>query len=157
MCARIHRSQVFNSCYGQISSLFFIYWFQDEVGANGFSLLGHHITDSAQTALAFTNTIGTVAICIKIDELCIEIAEFCIKVDECNAYGQVVGFVVTLPGGWIADHWVENRATILLIASLIQTSSPLINAFLPTFSWVCFTSLVSSVVNGLAGAVRFLH
>ena len=97
--------------------------FQDEVGKDGFSLLGHHITNSPQTALAFTATIGTVC-----------------------------GFVLTLPGGWIADRWVDDRATILLISSLVQTSCPLINAFLPTFTWVCFTSLISALVNGLAGA-----
>ena len=67
---------------GQISNLFFIYWFQDEVGKDGFSLLGHHITNSPQTALAFTTTIGTVC-----------------------------GFVLTLPGGWIADRWADDRAT----------------------------------------------
>eukprot|EP01046_Picozoa_sp_COSAG06_P050150 COSAG06_NODE_7875_length_2346_cov_1.788607_4_plen_38_part_01 len=22
---------------------------------------------------------------------------------------SIVGFVLVLPGGWVADHWVENR------------------------------------------------
>jgi len=37
-----------------------IYWFQDEVGLDGYSFLGHHVTDSAVTALALLGTIDIV-------------------------------------------------------------------------------------------------
>lgn len=65
------------------AGIFFIYWFQDEVGQNGFSLLGRHITDAPQTALAFTSTIS-----------------------------QITGFVLTAPGGWVADRFPYLPRTI---------------------------------------------
>ena len=71
-------TNVFNQCYGQICGLFFIYWFQDEVGGPGsdFTLLGRHVTSSPRTALALTSTIQTVC-----------------------------GFVFIPPGGWLGDRW----------------------------------------------------
>jgi hypothetical protein len=27
-----------------VAGLYFVFWFQDEVGKNGFTVLGHHIT-----------------------------------------------------------------------------------------------------------------
>ena len=47
-------TNVMNTVYGSFAGIFFIFWFQDEVGKHGFSLLGRHITDAPQTALAFT-------------------------------------------------------------------------------------------------------
>ena len=64
---------------------------------------------------------------------------------------SVVGFILVLPGGWVADYWVESRATVLMIGSLVQTSAPLINALAPTFTWVCVTTLISAFVTGISG------
>jgi MFS family permease len=131
-------------CYSSIANLFFIYWFQDEVGgcvsgdvatnlgagsgsANScvpeFTLLGHFISSSPRTALALTTTISTVC-----------------------------SFVLVLPGGWIADRFVEDRALVMLVGALLQTSAPLINAFMPTFTWVCFACIITGVLNGLTGS-----
>ena len=117
-------TNIFNTCYSSIANLFFIYWFQDEVGGpdSNFVLLGHHITHSPRTALAFTSTMSTIC-----------------------------SFFLVFPGGYIADRFVDNRAVIMLISALLQTSAPLINAFLPTFTWVCFSSLISGVIGGLTG------
>eukprot|EP01051_Picozoa_sp_SAG22_P012139 SAG22_NODE_1236_length_5055_cov_12.649593_5_plen_667_part_00 len=186
-------TNAFNTCYSTTTSLFFIYWFQDDVGfastdadehcfhcptvgagstfttcpadvadealsqqgigdycyltaagsgctvddchalavASGqpcycradFTLFGRHISNSPQTALAFNATVGT-----------------------------ILSFVLTLPGGWIADRWKHDRAMIMLISALVQTICPIVNAFLPTFTWVCITQLLSGVVSGLTGA-----
>jgi MFS family permease len=137
-------TNAFNTCYSSIANLFFIYWFQDEVGgcvsgdvatnlgagsgsANScvpeFTLLGHFISSSPRTALALTTTISTVC-----------------------------SFVLVLPGGWIADRFVEDRALVMLVGALLQTSAPLINAFMPTFTWVCFACIITGVLNGLTGS-----
>jgi hypothetical protein len=100
-------TQVCNTVYGTFSSLFFIYWFQDEVGKHGFYLLGRHITNAPQTALAFTGTIGT----------------FC-------------GFFLTAPGGWIADRYPHQRAQLLFVSAFLQTACPIVNAYWPTFTAV---------------------
>ena len=102
------------------AGIFFIFWFQDEVGSNGFSLLGRHITDAPQTALAFTSTIS-----------------------------QITGFVLTAPGGWIADKFPYNRAQLLFVSALVQTLCPIANAFRPDFTWVCATTLFSGLTGGL--------
>jgi MFS family permease len=108
---------VWNSSF---AGIFFIFWFQDEVGSNGFSLLGRHITDAPQTALAFTSTIS-----------------------------QITGFVLTGPGGWIADKFPYNRAQLLFVSALVQTLCPIANAFRPDFTWVCATTLFSGLTGGL--------
>jgi hypothetical protein len=114
-CAR----QVCNTVYSTFSSLFFIYWFQDEVGKHGFSLLGRHITNAPQTALAFTGTIGT----------------FC-------------GFFLTA-GGWIADRFPHQRAQLLFVSAFLQTACPVVNAYWPDFTMVCATTLFSGLTGGL--------
>ena len=94
--------------------------FQDEVGKDGFSLLGHHITNAPQTALAFTGTIGT----------------FC-------------GFFLTAPGGWIADRFPHQRAQLLFVSAFLQTACPIVNAYWPDFTFVCATTLFSGLTGGL--------
>ena len=94
--------------------------FQDEVGKHGFSLLGHHITNAPQTALAFTGTIGT----------------FC-------------GFFLTAPGGWIADRFPHQRAQLLFVSAFLQTACPIVNAYWPDFTFVCATTLFSGLTGGL--------
>eukprot|EP01052_Picozoa_sp_SAG31_P005227 SAG31_NODE_227_length_19818_cov_6.503271_4_plen_66_part_00 len=51
-------------------------WFQDVVGEHGYFLFGHHVTNSAVTALAFLSTIDV-----------------------------IIGVVCTFPGGLIADYF----------------------------------------------------
>ena len=113
-------TNLMNTVYSSFAGIFFIYWFQDEVGKNGFSLLGHHITDAPQTALAFTSTVS-----------------------------QITGFVLTAPGGWIADKFPYNRAQLLFVSALVQTLCPIANAFRPDFTWVCATTLFSGLTGGL--------
>lgn len=113
-------TNVMNTVYSSFAGIFFIFWFQDEVGSNGFSLLGRHITDAPQTALAFTSTIS-----------------------------QITGFVLTAPGGWIADKFPYNRAQLLFVSALVQTLCPIANAFRPDFTWVCATTLFSGLTGGL--------
>ena len=113
-------TQVCNTVYSTFSSLFFIYWFQDEVGKHGFYLLGRHITNAPQTALAFTGTIGT----------------FC-------------GFFLTAPGGWIADRFPHQRAQLLFVSAFLQTACPIVNAYWPDFTFVCATTLFSGLTGGL--------
>jgi hypothetical protein len=113
-------TNVMNTVYSSFAGIFFIFWFQDEVGSNGFNLLGRHITDAPQTALAFTSTIS-----------------------------QITGFVLTAPGGWIADKFPYNRAQLLFISALVQTLCPIANAFRPDFTWVCATTLFSGLTGGL--------
>lgn len=113
-------TNVMNTVYSSFASIFFIFWFQDEVGNHGFSLLGRHITDAPQTALAFTSTIS-----------------------------QITGFILTAPGGWIADKFPYNRAQLLFVSALVQTLCPIANAFRPDFTWVCATTLFSGLTGGL--------
>ena len=56
----------------------------------GFYLLGRHITNAPQTALAFTGTIGTVC-----------------------------GFFLTAPGGWIADRYPHQRAQLVKVTPVL--------------------------------------
>jgi nitrate/nitrite transporter NarK len=69
---------------------------------DNFSIMGHHITHSPRTAVAITGTIQ-----------------------------NICAFVLTAPGGWVADRFSSQRALLLMGSALIQTVCPLINAFLP--------------------------
>eukprot|EP01050_Picozoa_sp_SAG11_P017528 SAG11_NODE_2538_length_3243_cov_1.535623_4_plen_118_part_00 len=55
-------------------------------------------------------------------------------------------------GGWIADRWTYERPVIMMVSSLVQTISPLVNAFYPNFTAVCVTMLVNGIVSGLTGS-----
>jgi MFS family permease len=153
--------------YATFANLFNIYWFQDIVGAHGFSLFGHHITDSPRSALALTATINS-----------------------------IISLVVTLPAGWLADRFPNDRARelafyaylprvnppfdyscrssaatrpcilseskmwrpllalwvgLMFYSSLITTLCPLVNAYLPTYTWTVCCNLFSGVTAGFTG------
>ena len=112
-----------NTCYSQLCSMYFIYWFQDEIAPN-FDLFGHHVTSSTRTAVALGSTISTVC-----------------------------SFVLVLPGGWLADR--TSRPTIMFATSLLQTACPLLNAFCPTYGWVCLTFVLSGVLGELSLSIIF--
>eukprot|EP01048_Picozoa_sp_COSAG05_P010632 COSAG05_NODE_950_length_6467_cov_231.083857_8_plen_410_part_00 len=63
-----------NACYSLVCSIFYAYWFQDEIAPN-FTVMGHLVTTHTQTALALASTIS-----------------------------NVVSFFFVLPSGWLADH-----------------------------------------------------
>jgi hypothetical protein len=111
-------TNVLNCCYSTIATLFYIFWFQDEVGGCGdgsnailtaksdgsgsasgcvreFELLGVFKSNSPRTALAVTTTVSTVC-----------------------------SFIFVLPGGWLADYFVEDRALVMLVGALLQTTCP---------------------------------
>ena len=114
-------TSVCNGTYSTIQGLYFIYWFQDEVGIHGYSFFGHHVTDSAITAMAFLSTIDI-----------------------------VIGVVCTLPGGLIADHFADKRPLVLMVGAVLTVFQPLVNAYFPRFTIVCVTNIIGDVVSGLA-------
>eukprot|EP01052_Picozoa_sp_SAG31_P003368 SAG31_NODE_128_length_23532_cov_21.204754_13_plen_456_part_00 len=63
-----------NTCYAQLCSMYYVYWFQDEIAPH-FNLFHHHLTSSTQTAVALGSTISTIC-----------------------------SFVLVLPGGLLADR-----------------------------------------------------
>jgi MFS family permease len=97
------------------------YWFEDVIAESplGFSLMGHHITNSSQSALAITQGVGTVG-----------------------------GFVFALPGGWLGDRF--GRHVMLISTGFVTATFPLMNAFVPRFSWVLVCSALGGAMNGLA-------
>jgi MFS family permease len=68
-------TNMLNNCYSQLCSIYYVYWFQDEI-APRFDLLGHHLTSSTRAAVAIGSTISIVC-----------------------------SFVLVLPGGWLADRY----------------------------------------------------
>jgi MFS family permease len=112
-----------NSTYSTVQNLYFVYWFQDEVGIQGYTLnmlvWTFHCT-SAVTALAFLSTIDV-----------------------------VVGAICTVPGGLLADYFAERRTDVMMCGTLLTVFQPLVNAFLPTFGWVCVSNIIADVISGL--------
>ena len=96
---------------------------RDEVGVHGYTLdlvFWTFHCKSAVTALAFLSTIDV-----------------------------VIGAVLTFPGGLLADRFAEKRTEIMMCGALLTVFQPLVNAFLPTFGWVCMSNIIGDVVSGL--------
>jgi MFS family permease len=70
------------SCRSNLQGLFYFYWFEDVIAPN-FDVMGYHVTNSSQTALALNQAIGTVG-----------------------------SFVFALPGGWIGDRFGRHAVLI---------------------------------------------
>jgi MFS family permease len=109
-----------------IGGLYFIYWFQDVVGNQGFYLFGHHIADAG----------------IKGSQVALAVSQL---------PNQVIGFIITLPAGWISDRFASERCLISCVTSVITTIFPLINAFYPSYTAVICASIAGSVIGGLTG------
>ena len=99
-----------------IGGLYFIYWFQDVVGgSHGFYLFGHHIADAG----------------IKGSQVALAVSQ---------VPNQIIGFIITIPAGWISDRFASERCLISCVASVITTIFPLINAFCPSYTAVICAS-----------------
>lgn len=51
-----------------------------------------------------------------------------------SAVGTLGSFIFALPGGWLGDKF--GRLPVLLVTGYITCAFPLINAFIPTYTWV---------------------
>ena len=98
--------------------------FQDVVGQEGFYLFGHHIANADQTQLALAVS---------------------------SLPNQIIGFIITLPAGWISDRFANERCLICCVAAVITTIFPLINAFYPSYTAIICASIAGSVIGGLTG------
>ena len=111
-------ASVMGSVYQTIGDLYFIYWFQDEVGQDGFEFFHHHIANSTQTKLALS----------------------------LSALPNQIIALFTLPAGWMADKLHHERCLVCCIGS--PCLFPLINAFYPNYTAVILTSVGGAVIGG---------
>eukprot|EP01051_Picozoa_sp_SAG22_P001595 SAG22_NODE_64_length_23238_cov_83.185566_8_plen_185_part_00 len=65
-----------------------------------------------------------------------------------QAVSTVGSFVFALPGGWIGDRF--GRHAVLITTGYITCAFPIINALLPTYTWVLFCTAIGGVVGGIA-------
>eukprot|EP01052_Picozoa_sp_SAG31_P006650 SAG31_NODE_307_length_17957_cov_5.236645_22_plen_204_part_00 len=55
-------------------------------------------------------------------------------------------------GGWIADRFSNNRATLLTVSCMLTTVSPLVNAFFPNFTAICIMQIYGGIIGGIVGS-----
>jgi Na+/melibiose symporter-like transporter len=111
--------------YSTFSSLFFIYWFRDIVGgpSSSYTFMGRTICHDPRIALAISASISK----------------------GCE-------FVLTLPGGWVADRYADRRTMLMMVGCIAGVLSPVLNAFYPSFTVICALSLYGGIVGGVTGS-----
>jgi len=62
--------------------------------------------------------------------------------------GTAGGFIFALPGGWLGDRF--GRHVVLISSGFVTAAFPLVNAFVPSYSWVLVCGALGGAVNGLA-------
>ena len=110
--------------WGNLQGLFYFYWFEDVISP-------HFDIDIPGLPTYHLSNSSQTALAVN------------------QAIGTVGSFVFALPGGWLGDH-MEPR-TVLVITGYLTCAFPLINALLPTYTWVLLCTAIGGVTSGIAG------
>ena len=109
-----------------LQTLFYIYWFEDLIAPN-FTVAGHHLTNSSQSALAISQSI--------------------------TAAGS---FVFALPGGWLGDRFGPRTVLICTgfvtcVCPLLNAFLPTFNCVLGVSA---LNGVVAGLASGSGGALQ---
>jgi MFS family permease len=73
-----------------------------------------------------------------------------------SATGTLGAFVFSIPGGILGDRY--GRHAVLMSTGYMTCAFPMINAFLPSYSWILLCSVLGGIVSGVsAGAANALN
>eukprot|EP01051_Picozoa_sp_SAG22_P001017 SAG22_NODE_35_length_27276_cov_20.395849_5_plen_144_part_00 len=121
-----------------LQGLFYIYWFDDLIAPN-FSLLGHHLTNSSQSALAITQVHARHPIflfprCLYASIIVpppppVCFARVTMALCDWQSVTAAGSFVFALPGGWLGDRL--GPLPVLITTGFLTCIFPVLNAFVP--------------------------